>query len=81
MVRGRDGDVGRALLEIGTVGGADALGLQVGRIEPGHWADCLLYDLEHPSIAGANDEQLASALVFSGQRDVLKQVMIGGETR
>ena len=81
VVRGVDGDVGRALLEIGTVGGADALDLQVGRIEPGHWADCLLCDLDHPSIAGADDEQLASALVFSGQRDALKQVMIGGETR
>jgi len=81
VVRGADGDVGRALLEIGTEGGATALDLPVGRIEPGHWADLVLVDDTHPSIAGAGDEALAAALVFAGRSESIRRVLVGGIDR
>lgn len=78
IVRGTDGDVGRGLLEIGTVGGARALDLPVGRIAPGHWADLVLIDVDHPSIAEVGDDDLASALVLAARTGAVRRVMVGG---
>ena len=81
IVMNEDGDTGAELIEIGTRGGADALGLATGRIEPGAWADLLLIDLAHPSIAGVPEDKLASGFVFSGTREAIQFTMIGGVQR
>jgi formimidoylglutamate deiminase len=75
------GETGAALLQIGTAGGAKALGLPAGRIESGAFADFVLVDHEHPSIIAASEGDFVPALVFSGSRDAMKQVMIGGVDR
>lgn len=76
-----EGDTGRALIGIGTSGGADALGLPCGRIEPGACADFVLVDHEHPSIAGVSPEDFLSALVFSASTDAITRTIINGVDR
>ena len=78
VLRGTDGNSGRALLEIGTAGGARALGLDAGRIEVGAHGDLVLIDHTHPSLAGADDDALAAALVYAARTDVVTQVFVGG---
>ncbi|MCH2144809.1 MAG: formimidoylglutamate deiminase [Phycisphaerales bacterium] len=81
VLRGESGDVGTTLLEIGTRGGAHALGLDAGRIETGCWADLILVDHRHPSLAGARDDQLAAALVLAGRGELVTRVLVGGVDR
>ena len=78
VVMNEAGDTGAALLEIGTRGGANALGLDAGRIEPGAWADLVLLDLAHPSIVGVPEKDLAAGVIFAGARDAIRRVTIGG---
>ena len=78
VLRGNDGDTSRALLEIGTEGGARALGLDAGRIEVGAFGDLVLVDHEHPSLAMAEDHALAAALVLAARTECIKQVFVGG---
>lgn len=68
MLRTEKGEVAPAVIQAATAGGARALGLQAGRIEPGHWADLAVIDLEHPSLADCEVETLAEALVSGRQR-------------
>jgi len=67
-----------ALLEAATRGGARALGLDAGRIETGAWADLVVVDLEHPSLAGTRHEDLAAALVFGAADGALRAQAVGG---
>src|SRR6185369_4373614 len=45
ICRDGEGQVARVLLDAATVGGANAIGLDVGRIAPGAWADFAAIDL------------------------------------
>jgi formimidoylglutamate deiminase len=64
----------RAALE----GGAQALGRRIGRLAPGYRADLLRLDPEHPILAGRRDEALLDSLVFSGNANPVRDVMVGG---
>ena len=73
--------VAPALLEIATAGGADALGVPAGRLEAGRWADFAVVNLEHPSLAGCDEETLPGALAFGAGNDIIAESCVGGRWR
>ncbi|GAA4337805.1 8-oxoguanine deaminase [Pigmentiphaga soli] len=60
-----------------SAGGADVLGLDTGRLEPGAPADLGVYALDDLAHLGAHDP--ASALVASAGRPTLRLLLCGGE--
>ena len=78
MLRNGEGEVAPTVLEAATLGGARALGLPAGRIDVGHWADLVVIDLEHPSLAGCEVETLAEALVCGAENGVVRGTYVGG---
>jgi formimidoylglutamate deiminase len=80
-LRSGDGLVAPTALDAATVGGARALGVPAGRIEPAHWADLVVIDLEHPSLAGCDPEHLAEALVTGADNGVVLGTYVGGSWR
>lgn len=73
------GDAAAQLLRCGTENGGRALGLKVGRIEPGYLADLVAIDTADSSLAGATDASLAAALVFGSSGSVVREVAVGGK--
>jgi formimidoylglutamate deiminase len=59
-------------------GGAQALGRRIGRLEPGCRADLIRLDSAHPILAGSRGDGLLDALVFSGNVNPVRDVMVGG---
>ncbi len=76
-----EGEVARVALAAATTGGAAALGLPAGAIEPGLWADFALVDLDAPTLAGATPETLLDALVFGAAEEAIAGTCVGGEWR
>jgi formimidoylglutamate deiminase len=60
------------------IGGARALGRSIGRLEPGCRGDLIRLDAAHPILAGAQGDALLDALVFSGNVNPVRDVMVGG---
>jgi formimidoylglutamate deiminase len=81
IVTGADTGVPQALLAIATAGGADALGVPVGRLEAGRWADFAIVDLEHPALAGCDAESLGGALAFGAGNEVFVETCVAGRWR
>jgi len=75
------GETGRALMEIGTRAGARSLGLDAGEIRVGAFADLCAIDLAHPSLAGADPETLAAAMVFGSGPEAVLGTWVGGRWR
>jgi formimidoylglutamate deiminase len=59
-------------------GGAQALGRRIGRLEPGCRADLIRLDAAHPILAGGRGDALLDALVFSGNVNPVRDIMVGG---
>jgi formimidoylglutamate deiminase len=76
-----DGSVAPVLLAAATTGGAQALGLEVGRIAAGCWADLLAIDLSAPLLAEVSAEHLLDALVFGAGNEVIAGTYVGGRWR
>jgi formimidoylglutamate deiminase len=75
------GRVAPALLEAATAGGAAALGVAAGRVEPGRWADLVVIDLDAPEVAGLEPEYLLEGLVFGAGNLVVWGTAVAGEWR
>lgn len=73
--RGDADGLARRLLAAGSAVGADALGLDTGRIRPGSLADLVAIPLNHPALRQARP---LAALVFAGHPGVVKHVWVGG---
>jgi cytosine/adenosine deaminase-related metal-dependent hydrolase len=73
------GDVARVALAAATAGGAAALGLPAGAIEPGLWADFALVDLDAPTLAGVPTDTLLEALLFGAAEEAIAGTCVGGE--
>jgi formimidoylglutamate deiminase len=73
------GSVARVLLGAATRGGAQALGLDAGRIAPGAWADFAAIDLTARTLAGWEPETLLDALVFGTSEETIAGTCVGGE--
>ncbi|MEO7744035.1 MAG: formimidoylglutamate deiminase [Usitatibacter sp.] len=62
-------------------GGAQALGIQAGRIAPGCRADLVVLDPEHPALWNKSPAQVLDAWIFAGDNACVRDVMVGGEWR
>lgn len=65
---------GPLLLDIGTHGGAVALGQETGVLVPGKLADFVAIDLAHPALYGWTEEDVLDVLFFGGSADVIKNI-------
>jgi 5-methylthioadenosine/S-adenosylhomocysteine deaminase len=66
-------------LHLATAEGADALGLDVGRLRPGAWADVVRVDLDQPAFAPGLPEDLIAHLVWAGSSRFVTDVWVAGE--
>lgn len=78
-VSDREQHTGTNLYERCLAGGAQALGQPVGRIEPGYRADILILDEHSPLLAHTAVDALLDTVIFSGNRNLVKDVMVGGD--
>ncbi len=70
---------GPLLLDIGTHGGAVALGQETGMIAPDLSADFVAIDLNAPMMAGWNEHDVLDVLFFGASSQVVKQVWVRGQ--
>ena len=70
--------VGANLWHGALVGGAQATGRRVGALAPGHRADLVVLDDEAPDLAARDTAHLLDTFVFSGNRNLVRDVMVGG---
>ena len=70
--------VGTTLWLEAAAGGAQALGRRMGAIAPRMRADLVVLDPEHVDLAGKRGDAITNALVFSGGRGMVREVMVAG---
>ena len=71
--------VGTTLWLEAAAGGAQALGRRMGALAVGMRADLVVLDGEHLDLAGRRADAIANALVFSGARGLVRDVMVAGD--
>src|SRR6266581_1953192 len=71
--------VGATLWREAAAGGARALARPMGAIAPGMRADLVVLDPEHINLVGRNGDGLLEALLFAGDGQMVKHVMVGGK--
>jgi formimidoylglutamate deiminase len=71
--------VGARLYKAALGGGAQALGRPIGCLAPGCRADLLVVDSDLPCLLGKGDDVLLDAVVFAGNRNPVRDVIVGGE--
>lgn len=79
VLRDDGGQVARTLLHAATAAGAQALGIDAGRITPGAWADLVAIDLTAPTLAGWEPDTLLESLVFGAAEEAIAGTCVGGE--
>lgn len=72
------GSVGETLWGDALFGGARAAGLALGALEAGARADLIVLDEDAPQLAGRGREHLLDSWLFSGNRNLVKDVMVNG---
>ncbi|MEX1206770.1 MAG: formimidoylglutamate deiminase [Dongiaceae bacterium] len=70
--------VGASLYRAALAGGARALGRPIGRLAAGCRADLVVLDAERPTLVGKAGDALLDALVFAGNDNPVRDVMVGG---
>lgn len=79
LAGGAERSTGRRLFEAAAQGGAQALGLKLGAIAPGHRADFVLLDENAPTLAGKRGDALLDAFIFAAQPTMpIREVHVGG---
>ena len=71
--------VGENLVRDALVGGAQAAQRRIGALAPGHRADFVVLDDAAPELAGVAMSQLLDRFVFCGNRNLVRDVMVGGK--
>jgi len=61
--------------------GAQALGLEAGRIAPGCRADLVALEAEHPALWNKAPAQVMDAWIFAGDASCVRDVMVAGRWR
>jgi formimidoylglutamate deiminase len=77
--RPSQGSSGRALWEAATRHGAGATGRAVGTLAPGSRVDLVVLDDDAPTLYGRRGDDLLDALVFAGNDNPIRDVMVGGQ--
>jgi formimidoylglutamate deiminase len=70
---------GETLWHEALVGGAQASGRRIGVLAPEHRADWLVLDDAAPALVGRGPEQVLDALIFAGNRNLVREVWVGGQ--
>lgn len=70
--------VGANLYRQALGGGRQALGRAIGRLEAGCRADLVVIDTERPALLGKSGDLLLDAMVFAGNENPVRDVMVGG---
>ncbi|MBE2291437.1 MAG: formimidoylglutamate deiminase [Xanthomonadaceae bacterium] len=77
---GGEGDsVGETLLHGTLDSGANASGQAVGVLAPGMAADWIVLDAQAPAFAGAQPADVVDRWLFSGNRNLVREVRVAGE--
>jgi formimidoylglutamate deiminase len=79
LPHGRASDTARLLFDCATVHGASSIGAPGGSLASGQPADFFTVDLNDPSIAGASNEDLLPAIIFSSSRAAIREVVVAGK--
>jgi formimidoylglutamate deiminase len=74
----RSPSVGAAIYRAALAGGAQALGRPIGRLAVGCRADLIVIDTEQPALIGKTGDVLLDAVVFAGNENPVRDVMVGG---
>jgi formimidoylglutamate deiminase len=77
--QGGVGGLGTKLYRIASEGGMRSLGLGGGSLRPGEPADFIVVDLDDPSIAAANADDLMANVTFCMERTAILETWVGGE--
>jgi formimidoylglutamate deiminase len=72
---------GARLWRTALAGGAQALGRRIGELAPGCRADLIRLEADHPRLYDRTGDLLLDALVFSGNANPIRDVMVGGRWR
>jgi len=70
--------VGQTLWRAALRGGAQAAGLPVGALQPGHRADLLVLDDGSPLLAARDEASVLDSFIFAGNTPLVRDVMCGG---
>ncbi|MGN6512316.1 MAG: formimidoylglutamate deiminase [Lysobacteraceae bacterium] len=70
--------VGETLLRRTLASGANATGFAVGTLAPGGCADWIVLDTDAPSFAGLQPADAIDRWIFSGNRNLVREVHVGG---
>ena len=73
-----DLSVERELLRMGSLWGAESLGLAAGDLAPGRWADMAAVDLSHPILSGWRQDTLAAHLALSADPRIISATFVSG---
>jgi formimidoylglutamate deiminase len=69
---------GETLWHEALVGGAQASGRRIGALAPGQRADWLVLDDAAPALLGRGPDRVLDALVFAGNRNLVREAWVGG---
>ena len=69
----------RRLFDCATINGAESIGFDGGRLEPGAPADFFTVDLDDLSIAESAVEDLLANIVFSLSKTAVRDVVVAGK--
>jgi formiminoglutamate deiminase len=69
---------GLALWQAACAGGAHACGRAIGAIAPGHRADFLMLDTDHPALVGRSGAEAVDSAIFAANAMPLRDVVVGG---
>lgn len=73
--------VGAYLYREAIRGGARALGRHIGVFKSGYQADLVVLDADSPALLSATDDQILDAMIFAGNVNPVRDVMVGGVWR
>ena len=76
---GAAASLGYRLYSDALAGGAQALGRPIGALEVGCRADLVVLDPASPTLCELPTERLLDAMIFAGNRNPVRDVMVGGQ--
>jgi formimidoylglutamate deiminase len=77
---GRSSQAGEFLWQAAALGGAQASARRVGQLALGYRADFLVLDEAHPNLQELAPETVMNTLIFSGNDNLVRDVVVGGKT-
>ncbi|GAB3360287.1 formimidoylglutamate deiminase [Lysobacter tyrosinilyticus] len=78
-VRADSSSVGETLLRDAMASAHRSSGHAIGALAAGAFADCLVLDTDAPQFAGLHSEDAIDRWIFSGNRNLVSEVYVGGE--